>query len=93
MDWVVILSTDLLPYTHNKQVIAVGLQIFPRCHYFYVCVKVSTVRDFMTARVGSARTRLVCLACRGLQRLLEKMATCNRLRALEIFFLQSKLYM
>ena len=38
-------------------------------------------------------TRLVCPACRGLQRLLEKMATCNGLRAVEIFFLQSKLCM
>ena len=34
---------------------------------FYVRVKVSTVRDFMITRVGSAMTRLVCPACRGLQ--------------------------
>lgn len=47
----------------------------------------------MTARVGSVMMRLVCSACRGLQRLLEKMATCNGLRAVEIFFLQSKLCM
>ena len=35
----------------------------------------------------------MCPACRGRQGLLEKVATCNRLRALEIFFLQSKLCM
>ena len=47
----------------------------------YVRVKVSAVRDFMTARVGSAMTSLVCPAGRGRQGLLEKVATCNSSRA------------
>ena len=36
-------------------------------------------------------TRLVCPVCRGRQGLMDKVATCIRLRATEIFLLQSKL--
>ena len=45
----------------------------------------------MIARVISAVTRLVCPVCRGRQGLMDKVATCIRLRATEIFLLQSKL--
>ena len=45
----------------------------------------------MIARVISAVTRLVCPVCRGRQGLMDKVATCIRLRATVIFLLQSKL--
>ena len=45
----------------------------------------------MIARVISAVTRLVSPVCRGRQGLMDKVATCIRLRATEIFLLQSKL--